>query len=1114
MTNEEGFSETDNGEIPLVPSLSYPRSDVPDDSSRASIEEQITKNVCGLSLPSLKARLEIDTSTEEWHEVSVSDSYDDFAVPTDRPFFDSKSPPINRKMSLQIDDSKTPTAALSVGGKGGGNATSMDFEILPDESDDDDDDFEGDEEEEDDSDHENDNDNINNNNNDEEEEEDSKKVIFQKSAKRIEEMEETGDDHAVQKEEEETTNEQQIDHIPISPTNEKANTELTPLPPDSSSPPKPMNRRRFLFAPKSPRSQHTSAPKSPRQKSPRSQHNQFSSNTSSQYSSVVSDSTGSTTVFEREKPRGGQRLTTMIRKMKASRKENRKSEDKNNFADINMVDSGLDEQDSSSDESSFDDEEDWSDEESQLFDDDVDQPIDCSALHSSLPKSFLDLPPDVYDYLDTDLVTEIEQQDVFTYAWEHHLFTKGLLQLLAERDLIGVEDDVLDAHNVLKMGVLRKKDAKIGWRVKYVEVRKGNLTYFDNKGNETGRTIHLRKRRCVCRAAASNKEGGQDFHFELVVDGGRRLLWTAKSEEERQGWVRAINQAMIGEVDDSRDIPLDISLYRNAIDDYQTIHSSLKEVHTRQEYLVAMNTLLYRQTSSSALRVPMKWIRENYLKEESKEEPLKDHERIKHVVREFWKNLCNTSVVLNGHSVEADSIYSGERVIGALSRCILEFDKVENTTDFDQVFNSLKRSRKEGNTSITELQAVLYARNILNGALKSSSGGDIQTAVEELFRNDNVAHAELEGSEPLQIYVSYAGDDFSESKPQRTEFVGWIETKAKKSKKWKRRYFVLSEGVLSYFERANPRPNRLSGQMVLRDAKFKYLEGNILSVVAQNRERLLRFSDRGEMIKWKSIMGDKGSNADTLMEQDLEKYEEAQKDLDKIEAQLDLEKTLEAQKDLEKTTEKNPETPIEAQKDLVQVDSQRDASGDDPLLEAPSKDDLLNTPRERVNTEDENNGRSLARVRGAGAKFLKKAALAKKRAQDTLSKKRASGARIKSIRTGAGLFIRGVRGNTEESTNDMLVTSTRNLDVEIEKKEPTVQAVVEMNSTFKVLSKDSTTEEEILLIVRVKLYQAFLLSGGTQGRLACGDELLLMECSAGEGAEDVQNVFFQPPTSL
>ena len=1051
MTKDDAFLET---EIPLVPSLSYPREDSQDDGSKASNEDDPAilssknTNMCGLELPSLKARLEcvgalsVDTGPEpetaEWHDISVSDSYDDYAVSTDRPFYESKSPPLTSRKTVKLDDSKTPTSALSVGGKGNAT-TAMDFEILPDETDD----------EEEEEDFGLDDDDSGDDNTEGEEQEG-----FEKNTKQIEESETGGDENAPSNKRPCSDDETNAMTLPlISPTNADANREFINIP-VGSSPVK--NRRRFLFAPKSPRSSHQNS----------NNVVNFSSNSSSLYNSTIPEITAS---IEREKSRGGQRLTTIIRKMKVGRKENKKIE-VSETPDINLVDSALDEQDSSSDESSFDDDENWSDEESQLFDDDVDQPIDCSNLRSSLPKSFLDLPPDMYDYLDSDLVAEIENQDVLTYAWEHHLFVKGLLQLLAERDLIGVEDDVLDAHNVLKMGVLRKKDPKIGWRVKYVEVRKGNLTYFDNKGNEKGRTIHLRKRRCVCRITTSNKEGGQDFIFELVVDGGRRLLWTAKSEEECQGWVRAINRAMIGEVDDSRDIPLDLSLYRNAIDDYQTIHSSLKEVHTRQEYLVAMNTLLYRQTSSSALRVPMKWIRDNYLKEESKEEPLKDHERIKHVVREFWKNLCNTSIVLNGHTVEADGIYSGERVIGALSRCILEFDKVENTKDFDQIFNSLKRSLREGNTSITELQAVLYARNILNGALRSSSRGDIKTAVEELFRNDNVAHAQLESSEPLHVYVSYAGDDFSESKPRRTENVGWIETKSKKSKKWKMRYFVLSEGVLSFFERANPRPNRLTGQMVLRDAKFKNLEGNILSVVAQNRERLLRFSDRGELIKWKSIMDDKSNNADALMEQDLEKYEEAQKDLEKIETQNDLGK-IEAQKDLEKMEIQKDIEKIRAQKDIEKSESQKDGSDEEALQRAASKDDILNPSIEQSNTTytDENivNGK-IGRVRGAGAKFLKKAALARQKAKDSLAKKRAKDGRMKAIRTGAGLFIRGVRGNPEESTNDMLVTSTRNLNPESEKREPTVQAVVEMNSTFKVTSKDSRNggepkDDEILL---------------------------------------------------
>ncbi len=1032
MAKDDAVLDTEN---PLFPSLSHPPNDSQNNDisvGRVSDDEiPLSGNITPPKLPSFKARLEgvgDRPETTKWRDIkiSASDSFDDFTVPTDDPFYSSKSPPTSATKTVKLDESKTPTAALSMGEKGINASASMDFEILPDETDDEEDDvdFVDDEEHEDGSDDEN--------------GPGERREVFENDSGKPVDSEAGEHNHAETNKK--PSNDNAISSPPTSPTNIEAKREWITLP-VGASPVK--NRRRFLFAPKSPRSSL--------------QNSNLGSNNSSHYASTISDTTGTTV----EKPKGGQRLTIMIRKMKAAkRKETRKSSDFSETPDINLVDSALEEQSSSSDESSFDDDDDWSDEESQVFEDDVDQPLDCSALQSSLPKSFLDLPPDMYDYLDSDLVSELDNQDVQTYAWEHHLFVKGLLRLLAERDLIGVEDDVLDTHNVLKMGVLRKKDTKIGWRVKYVEVRKGNLTYFDNKGNETGRTIHLRKRRCVCRTIASNKEGGQDFVFELVVDGGRRLLWTAKSEEECQGWVRAINEAMIGEADDSRDIPLDLAMYRNAIDDYQTIHSSLKEVSTRQEYLVAMNTLLYRQTSSSALRVPMKWIRDNYLKRELEEEPLNDHDRIKQVVLEFWKNLCNTPIVMNGHSVEADGIYSGERVIGALSRCILEFDKVENTKDFDQIFNSLKRSLKD-DTSITPLQAVLYARNILNGALRSSSKGDIERAVEDLFQNDEVAHAELESSEPLNVYVSYAGDNFSESKPRRTENVGWIETKSKKSKKWKMRYFVLSEGVLSYFERANPRPNRLSGQMVLRDAKFKNLEGNILSVGAQNRERLLRFSDRGELIKWKSIMDDKSNDVDALMEQDLEKYEETQRDLDKIEAQKDFAKA-EAEKEDEKLEAQTDLDKIEGQNNVRKEEQQGDDAYKEPMQDVASKDDILVPSRERLNTE-ESFANGIERVRGAGAKFLKKAALARQKAKHSLAKKRAKDGRMKAIRTGAELFIRELRGNADESetTKDMLVTSTRNLNAfETEKREPTVQAVVEMNSTFKVKSKHSISGDE------------------------------------------------------
>jgi hypothetical protein len=48
----------------------------------------------------------------------------------------------------------------------------------------------------------------------------------------------------------------------------------------------------------------------------------------------------------------------------------------------------------------------------------------------------------------------------------------------------------------------------------------------------------------------------------------------------------------------------------------------------------------------------------------------------------------------------------------------------------------------------------------------------------------------------------------------------------------------------------------------------------------------------------------------------------------------------------------------------------------------------------------------------------------------------------------------------------------------------------------------------------VKLFQAFLLSGGANGRIARGDELLEMEFMEGDGLEEIDHEFLEPPTVL
>ena len=47
---------------------------------------------------------------------------------------------------------------------------------------------------------------------------------------------------------------------------------------------------------------------------------------------------------------------------------------------------------------------------------------------------------------------------------------------------------------------------------------------------------------------------------------------------------------------------------------------------------------------------------------------------------------------------------------------------------------------------------------------------------------------------------------------------GWILTRSGPNKSWKKRFGVLSEGVLSYYEQAHPRPHGLRGQVLLAGA--------------------------------------------------------------------------------------------------------------------------------------------------------------------------------------------------------------------------------------------------------------------------------------------------------
>jgi hypothetical protein len=392
-------------------------------------------------------------------------------------------------------------------------------------------------------------------------------------------------------------------------------------------------------------------------------------------------------------------------------------------------------------------------------------------------------------------------------------------------------------------------------------------------------------------------------------------------------------------------------------------------------------------------------------------------DRVKSSISDFWKSLCNASVLVNGHYVEAQSPYSGERIIGALSRCILEFDKCEDYQEEIGAFDraaAFKRIEKD-QSLMSELEAVADARSILMAILHSKNRGDAYASIDGLLQNESVVSVELEIEEPLHIDVSFAGDDFSEYEPKTNDISGWIPTRTKKGKNFKERFFVVSEGVLSYYEFADPRPHVLRGQLVLGGATLNILEDDILQIQKKDQERQLRFENRGEFIKWKTR--------------------------------------------IERATGSQP---------VVEL----------ALAQAPSSVDTPSTHKRRTSLVS-SSVKPLKDAAGAGVKVLKGATGGGMRVIKGATgggmrvMKGAKDAGMKSFKSASGIIARGMRGTPKNSSQsrrrpklDMLMTSTHNLledEPKDKKRDPTVQVVVELASSYKVATIPNDGEEEILV---------------------------------------------------
>ena len=162
------------------------------------------------------------------------------------------------------------------------------------------------------------------------------------------------------------------------------------------------------------------------------------------------------------------------------------------------------------------------------------------------------------------------------------------------------------------------------------------------------------------------------------------------------------------------------------------------------------------------------------------------------------------------------------------------------------------------------MSALKYARDVLLACNRTRSGGDSYYCVENLCSNQELAVLcpSTSKAEPLQILVHHASPD-EEHDPRSAEgglahsandISGWITTRSNSLKKWKTRFGVLSNGVLSYYEEALPCPNKLRGKVLVSGANINVSQ---ISVSNKNEE-----DDAGEG----ELVDSKSKTASTLLD--------------------------------------------------------------------------------------------------------------------------------------------------------------------------------------------------------------------------------------------------------
>jgi hypothetical protein len=444
------------------------------------------------------------------------------------------------------------------------------------------------------------------------------------------------------------------------------------------------------------------------------------------------------------------------------------------------------------------------------------------------------------------LTTGDTQREARNFAMEHRIFLQSLLALLAQRDQVAVD---MDDPNTFKVGPLKKAThiVKGAWKVKFVEIRRGMFSYYDDalskdaasEGDLVRKNISLNADTTTCRAVKLNHKSlthapGQAV-FELSVEASPRRFWMAGSREERTAWIRAINDAMVGGTVTRGEQQVDHtgrtgrvskkSPFKRDLATYLRTQREIKNASTKQSYVGALSSIL-----GKTLNVPVQWISDQNSHLEDIERAFRE-EALTTGVNQLWKDLARDSVKINGELFKGGSGHAPERIIGALTREIVHFDRTSPLRPKDPDFAW---------RGISELQSLSSARDILLSGNRTRSGGDSYYCVDALCHNPGLVvlvPSSLEAA-PLSVTVDHSVEDKHAASASYSihDRSGWVKTRTRHDRQWRWRYFVLSEGTLSHYAKAHPRPYGLEGQTKLLETPIYVAPVSIGTVHPDRKE--------------------------------------------------------------------------------------------------------------------------------------------------------------------------------------------------------------------------------------------------------------------------------------